>query len=131
MKNQTLVEEWLKRAKSNLERAKTGKISEYILYEDLCFDCEQTVEKSLKALLVHIGVSFPYTHSIASLIELIEGSGMEVSDDIKESISLTAYAVGTRYPGDFEPVEEEEYRDALDIAERVFNWAKKTIEESD
>lgn len=131
MKNQSLVEEWLKRAKSNLERAKAGKISEDILYEDLCFDCEQAVEKSLKALLVHIGIAFPYTHSIASLIELIEESGIEVSDDIKESVSLTAYAVGTRYPGDFEPVEEDEYYDALEIADRVFNWAKKRIKEYD
>jgi len=37
MRNQSLVEEWLKRAKSNLGRARIGKISEDILYEDLCF----------------------------------------------------------------------------------------------
>ncbi len=131
MKNQSLVDEWLKRAKSNLERAKAGKVSEGILYEDLCFDCEQAVEKSLKALLIHIEVPFPHTHSIASLIELIEDNGIEVPDEIKESISLTAYAVSTSYPGDFEPVDEEEYQEALKIAEKVFNWAKKRIKEHD
>ncbi|SNQ60328.1 HEPN domain-containing protein [Candidatus Methanoperedens nitratireducens] len=131
MKNQSLVEEWLKRAKSNLGRARIGKISEEILYEDLCFDCEQAVEKSLKALLVHISVAFPHTHSISSLIELIEDNGIEVPDEIKESISLTAYAVSTRYPGDFEPVDEEEYQEALKIAKKVFNWAKKRIKEHD
>lgn len=129
MKSQSLVEEWFKRAKSNLMRAKVGKISEEILYEDLCFDCEQAVEKSLKGLLVHRGVPFPKTHSIAYLIELLEDSGLDVPDEIKESVLLTAYAVGVRYPGEFEPVDEREYLEALKIAERVFNWTKKMIGE--
>lgn len=38
MKKDEAVKDWLKRAKSNLERAKAGKISEGVLYEDLCFD---------------------------------------------------------------------------------------------
>lgn len=33
MKKDELVNDWLKRAKSNLERAKAGRISEDILYE--------------------------------------------------------------------------------------------------
>ena len=35
MKNEALAKEWLKRARSNLERAKAGKVSEKILYEDI------------------------------------------------------------------------------------------------
>jgi len=38
MKNRSLVEDWMKRANSNLSRAQAGKVSEHILYEDLCFD---------------------------------------------------------------------------------------------
>ena len=38
MKNREIISEWLKRSKSNLERARAGKGSEEILYEDLCFD---------------------------------------------------------------------------------------------
>jgi len=53
MSDKALVAEWLKRAHSNLERARAEKISEDILFEDLCFDCQQTVEKSIKALLVY------------------------------------------------------------------------------
>lgn len=67
MKNESLVRIWLKRAKSNLQMAKAGKVFDDILYEDLCFDCEQAVEKALKALLVSIDVSFPRTHSISHL----------------------------------------------------------------
>ena len=51
MKNADLAIEWLNRALSNLERANLGKQNESIYYEDLCFDCQQSVEKSFKALL--------------------------------------------------------------------------------
>lgn len=59
MKNKEFVTEWLRRARSNLERAKTGKIRDEILYEDLCFDCQQSVEKAIKALLISIDKEFP------------------------------------------------------------------------
>jgi len=128
MKNESLVRIWLKRAKSNLGIAKAGKVFEDILYEDLCFDCEQAVEKALKALLVSFDVSFPWTHSIGHLIELIEKQNIEVPNEIMDSISLTAYAVSTRYPGDFEPIEEQEYLETLETAEKVYNWVRKIID---
>jgi len=43
--------EWIKRAKSNLARAKQPKTDE-IFWEDLCFDAQQAAEKSLKAILI-------------------------------------------------------------------------------
>ncbi|HEY6585978.1 MAG TPA: HEPN domain-containing protein [Candidatus Methanoperedens sp.] len=45
MKNEAMAKVWLKRAKSNLQIARAGKVFEDILFEDLCFDCEQAVEK--------------------------------------------------------------------------------------
>jgi len=38
MKNKDIISEWLKRARSNLERARAKKTTDEILYEDLCFD---------------------------------------------------------------------------------------------
>lgn len=39
-----------------------------------------------------------------------------------EAIILSDYAVATRYPGDYEPVGEEEYLRALEIARSVCKW---------
>ncbi|NTV00514.1 MAG: HEPN domain-containing protein, partial [Methanoregulaceae archaeon] len=78
MKNRALVEQWLSRAQSNLDRARAGKIRDTILYEDLCFDCQQAVEKSLKALLVACDKESPHTHIIAHLLETLEQSGMKI-----------------------------------------------------
>jgi len=44
-------EAWLKRAQSNLARAKLPKLDE-ALWEDYCFDAQQAAEKALKALLL-------------------------------------------------------------------------------
>lgn len=127
MKNREIILNWLKRARSNLERAKIGKVSQGILYEDLCFDAQQTVEKSLKAILVKLNQPFPKTHSIGILLKLIEEAGVEIPKNINQAKLLTAYAVDARYPGDYEPVTKEEYKEALKLAEDVFEWLVKII----
>ena len=127
MKNREIILNWLKRARSNLERAKMGKVTQGILYEDLCFDAQQAVEKSLKAILVKLNQSFPKTHSIGVLLKLIEEAGVEIPKNINQAKLLTAYAVDARYPVDYEPVSKEEYKEALKIAEDVFKWLDNII----
>jgi hypothetical protein len=46
---------------------------------------------------------------------------------LQDAASLTDYAVLSRYPGDLEPVDEEEYQEALRLAEAVLAWAEETI----
>lgn len=128
MKNDALVEEWLKKAHSNLARAKAGKVSEQILYEDLCFDCQQAVEKSIKALLVQIESEFEKIHSISKLLKQVEDFGIMVPEEIKETSELSVYAVSTRYPGDYEPVSETEFKEALGMAEKAVKWIEEMIE---
>jgi len=127
MKNQGSPEEWLRRVRSNLEMAKIGRVSEDILYDDLCFDCQQAVEKSLKGLLIHLGVDFPFTHSISALVSLIKESGVAVPDFVNDSARLTIYAVDTRYPPEQESVDEDEYKRALSLAEQVYDWVRKML----
>ena len=127
MKNREIILNWLKRARSNLERAKMGKVSQGILYEDLCFDAQQAVEKSLKAILIKLNQSFPKTPSIGILLKLIEEAGVEIPENINQAKLLTVYAVDARYPGDYEPVSKEEYKEALKIAEDVFKWLDNII----
>jgi hypothetical protein len=38
MRNLERANQWLKRAKSDMARARAGRVSPEILYEDLCFD---------------------------------------------------------------------------------------------
>jgi HEPN domain-containing protein len=97
--------DWLRRAKSNLIRAKQPKPEE-VLWEDLCFDTQQASEKALKAVLLARRIPFRFVHDIAELLTLLENQGVILPEEIKASAELTDYSVENRYPGPFEPVTE-------------------------
>jgi len=119
--------EWLRRARSNFARAAAEPASPEILLEDLCFDAQQTAEKAIKAVLVHRGIRFPKTHSIADLLSLAAKHGVEVPADVSFATDLTTYAVETRYPGVAESVSREEWIEAVASATRVLRWAEAVI----
>jgi HEPN domain-containing protein len=117
--------EWLNRARSNLSRAKS-KIPEAYL-EDLCFDAQQAAEKAIKAVLLRKGVTFPYVHDLARLLTLLEETGEEIPESVRQAEDLTRYAVVTRYPGLTEPVTEAHYQEAVASAEAVVQWVEEKI----
>lgn len=119
-------EEWLKRAKSNLVRAKQPKPDE-AFWEDYCFDAQQAAEKALKALLIHYNITFRFVHDIAELLTTLEQSGISLPEKIRSSAELSDYAVEARYPSPMEPVTEDEYYEALEIAGDVLAWVEEII----
>ena len=98
-----------------------------MLFEDVCFDAQQAVEKSLKALLVSRGVQVPRTHAISELITMLAELGFNVPADVQEASGLTDYAVAARYPGPSEPVLVEDYEKAVAIAKIVVSWASGIV----
>ena len=95
-------------------------------YEQGCFHAQQAAEKSLKALLISRSCEPPYIHNLQVLLDLLAVPEPTVSE-IVESASLTAYAVLTRYPHLGEPVTEEEWRRAADLALRVVRWVEQRL----
>ena len=118
--------QWMRRAKSNLALAKEAKLDDVVL-EDLCFEAQQAAEKGIKAVLVLRGIDVPKTHEIARLLDLLEQSGLKVPDEIWKAHALTDYAVEARYPNRIMPVTEEEYPQAILLAEKVVQWAAEII----
>jgi HEPN domain-containing protein len=118
-------EDWMRRARSDLSLARTSP-EVGVLLEDLCFHAQQAAEKALKAVLISRSVPAPRTHSITRLLEL-----MPAADPLPQAIQaaavLTDYAVVTRYPGAYEPVESEEYLEAVALAEAVVLWAGSEV----
>jgi len=46
---------------------------------------------------------------------------------VDEALTLTQYAVQTRYPGEWEPVTDEEALSAIDTAAQVLAWVERQI----
>lgn len=117
--------EWIRRARSSLAIAH-GRGPD-IYSEDLCFQAQQAAEKALKAVFIARALPLPFIHDISDLLLRLEKSGLFIPDEIKSTSRLTPFAVHTRYPGFELPVSEEEYAEALALAESVVNWAQKVI----
>lgn len=101
--------------------------SSEIYREDLCFPAQQAAEKAIKSVYISKKLVFPYIHDIAQLLSSLEQSGIVIPKEIRAASKLTMYAAQTRYPGLDGPVSEEEYREAVAMAELVVLWADKYI----
>ena len=117
----------LLRAKANLTLAEKGGRLKGVAYEDLCFNAQQAAEKALKAVCLVHELDFPKTHSLVHLIDILESSGVQIPDNVREADILTQYAVQSRYPSIVEDVTKEEYHDVLKLASKVVFWAEKAI----
>ena len=53
---------------------------------------------------------------------------IEQPPEVQESAILTDYAVISRYPGDLEAIDEEEYQRAVNLAKSVVEWAESLIQ---
>jgi HEPN domain-containing protein len=119
--------EWLRFARSDLEIVRLAR-SPDVMVEGLCFHAQQAVEKSIKGVLVALGVDFPKVHNIGVLLALLPETA-PTPPNPGALARLTAYAVIGRYPGDFEPVSDEQCREAESVAESVLAWAASVIKQ--
>ena len=112
---------WLRYAKEDLETA------ESLLHDDgfprhICWLAQQSVEKSLKSIFVFLQISFPRSHDLDALRNLLpEGwaakmHGMDLS-------GLTEWAVESRYPGDWPESTQEDAESAVSQAREAFQIA--------
>ncbi|WCL51319.1 HEPN domain-containing protein [Leptospira sp. GIMC2001] len=97
-----------------------------ILLNQLCFHAQQSAEKSLKAVLILLKIEFEFTHNIKRLISFLP-SQVVIPAFFNELTILTDYAVSTRYPGDYEEIEENEYKRATYLAEQTYDWAVEIV----
>ena len=117
--------EWIRRAKSNLTLARN--VIPGVDLEDLCFDAQQAAEKAIKAIFIHRGETFPYSHDIDRLLRLLEKIGLKIPKYVNKATELTQYAHETRYPGLADPVTKRIHRRAVRIAAAVLRWAERHI----
>ena len=78
--------------------------------ESFGFHVQQAAEKALKAWLALLGEKYPLTHSIETLLDLLDDRGA-ATEPFRSLIDYTPYAVEFRYVGadpDAEPINRED-----------------------
>ena len=119
---------WLDYAESDLHAAQTLFESREFFPLQICFLSQQCAEKAIKAVLVFEEVNFPKVHDLDRLRDLTP-SGWKVKQQFPDLAELTIWAVESRYPGDMPTISENEARQALRLAQSVFNSVSREIQE--
>ena len=121
---------WLKRAKDDLRFAKKAFEDEDPAYDLACYLSQQCSEKSLKALLIFMGIEYPYKHQTSELVKLLP---IKEKAEITNMVNPDSFAlidewvtVG-RYPGDAPEATVDETRDILQSANTIYLFAEKKI----
>lgn len=111
--------EWIEKAEGDFEGAlQLSKKRSVRTAHLLCFACQQSAEKYLKAFLVENNVRFSKTHDLELALLPLCARIDEEFRVLKEYLKkLDPYAVEFRYPG--ERIELSEARVALDAAKKV------------
>lgn len=117
-----LVRQWIERARADLRSAEHALCANPPLTEDACFHAQQTVEKSLKAYLVHRDIEFEWSHRIRYLLNLCVQCDAAFAQWRDEAEPLTEYAVQFRYPHPDPLPTEGESRIALHVARRMYDF---------
>lgn len=121
------VRRWVEKAENDFRNAEyVMTLAENCPYDTVSYHCQQCVEKYLEALLIHRNVDFPRTHDLVVLFNL---SMKEVSLQFPVEFvqPLNRYATETRYPGVWEPVGENEARQAFEKMSVVRNTIRNVL----
>lgn len=127
MKDETAI--WLKYAAENLEFARI--LLDNGLYNSCLQNVQQSVEKSLKAVLVELSADLVKTHSISRLKQMLmeKGADVNITDDecdLLDTIYLPSkYPIGSVIP-EYTP-DADICRDCVAIASRVNNSVVKIL----
>ncbi|MBL7094141.1 HEPN domain-containing protein [candidate division KSB1 bacterium] len=101
MLNPDEIREWIKKAENDFDGALyLSRRRKKPLPDLVCFHCQQSAEKYLKAFLILNNSSFPKTHDLIVLLNLYKkyDPDLELYLDLFEYIN--PYSVQFRYPGD-------------------------------
>ncbi len=116
-----LVKDWLKFAKENLLFAHSGIKEDYAPYHTICFLCQGSAEKYLKAFLIWNGWKLKKIHDMGDLLAFCVDFDPEFEHVKEECVLLNEYITNARYPDDlpFESIGEDDAKGAIEAADKI------------
>lgn len=124
------VQQWFKKSSQNLRLAKLILNLDEKFYEHVCFNAQQSVEKSIKGYLTHKKIRFDKTHDIAILASLVAGVDRDLAENLMAADELTEFAVKIRYPeeaGDQIIVDRDLAQKSIHLAQSVYDQLSNII----
>jgi HEPN domain-containing protein len=118
--------EWLGYSKNDLEAANQLMTFHPPKVEIICYLCQQSAEKALKAFLVYFETKPPKVHDMEQLRSLCESIDNSFSEVFNECSRLNDYSSQPRYPFGIE-LTEDDMRLAVNDSEKIIELTKGKI----
>jgi HEPN domain-containing protein len=120
-------EAWLVKAENDLKSARKLMAGDTPIADTAIYHAQQCAEKSLKAFLAFQQQPIRRTHDIAYLIELCNDFDESFSKLEEDAEILSPYHTAFRYPDIILEPDEEDVLEAIERAERIFEFVKDLI----
>jgi HEPN domain-containing protein len=122
------VRRWVAKADNDFRNAEyVLTLKENCPFDTVSYHCQQCVEKYLKALLIFRGIDFPRTHDLVVLFNLLR-EVETLTVQVQDVQPLNRYSIESRYPGDWEPIDESEVRSAFEMAKNIRSVIRPILE---
>lgn len=125
-----LIKSWLNFASENLLAAKALLDEPFSPFHTICFMCQGSAEKYLKAFLIWNGWELEKIHDMRDLLSYAIEFDHQFSDLQGESNLLNEYITEGRYPGDlpWEMIGKKEAEEAIAAAEQIEKFVLERIQ---
>ena len=112
------IQKWFIKADNDMQSAVTLRSAalEDITTDTICFHCQQTIEKYLKAFLIWHNVEFDKIHDLVYLQKLCSTIDIDISSVPVKALNF--FGIMVRYPDNF-------YIPSLDEADHAISLAKQ------
>jgi len=120
------VQVWIEYATDDLLWAKHDLSGNF--FDKACFACQQSVEKILKAYLLHKNKPPPRIHKLPVLLELCSRFNQEFLHWKDDVILLDNYYIGSRYPEFLnQQFSQETAAEAISLAQQIVDFTTQKI----
>ena len=123
------INEWIRYAQMDYDAAEKLAAFGETFMAVVCYHCQQSAEKILKAYAIAQGEPLRKTHDLRIVIEQCLNHDSSFKTLSYACVALTEYATATRYPPEDEWITETEMTTALADAAAILEFTKDRLTE--
>jgi HEPN domain-containing protein len=125
-----ILQQWIDKGKDDLRVAEYLSTMHYPTPDEIiCFHCQQSAEKYLKAFIFSHDIEPDKTHDLEYLLEICQKHNTEFSILLSKLDILNRYSVSPRYPNELE-ITNEDMKTALSYAKSIQEFVMNIFNET-
>ena len=125
--NHKIAAEWFYIGEEESKFAKASFEELDAFYPQICFQCQQAVEKYLKGFLAEHQKPFPKIHDLVSLLKLCAVIEKDFLKFLDQASVVSQYYLITRYPLEYPTATRANAEEALRAPQEIIDFIKSKV----